>query len=278
MIKEDITDQDQINALKLDIENPIREQEVYICFEGETDVQLFRKFFTRDNCLLEYVPGGKSGVEKFVTERSGKIPLTIGIRDADFLHLENKSSSHTNIFLTDSHDMEMVLVSFDEIFSAILFEYTQLKKEEHKVVRENILKAIRFVGYFRWLNEIEVLEIEFDRLDFGSLFDEKNFHLNEKELVSMALERSRKARINDTSLLLSKISQLMDVNHDLFQLCNGHDFMKVLSVYLKPMKQIKPSDLESKFRIAFTPQYYQSTNLYKNTLNWATENNCKLYQ
>jgi hypothetical protein len=69
----------------------------------------------------------------------------------------------------------------------------------------------------------------------------------------------------------------MDVNHDLFQLCNGHDFMKVLSVYLKPMKQVKPSDLESKFRIAFTHQHYQSTNLYKNTLNWATENNCKLY-
>ncbi len=278
MIKEDITDQDQINALRLDIENPIREHEVYVCFEGETDVQLFRKFFNLDNCLLEYVPGGKSGVEKFVTERSGKIPLTIGIRDADFLHLENKTPSHPNIFLTDKHDMEMVLVSFDEIFSAILFEYTQFKREEHKVVRENILKAIRVVGYLRWLNEIEVLEIKFDIIDFGSIFNEKSFQFDEKELLSMIIKRSPNAKIKDASLLLSKINQLMDVNHDLFQLCNGHDFMKVLSVYLKPMKQVKPSDLESKFRIAFTIQHYQSTNLYRNTLNWASENNCKLYQ
>jgi hypothetical protein len=57
-----------------------------------------------------------------------------------------------------------------------------------------------------------------------------------------------------------KSASIMDVNHNLFQFCNGHDFMKVLSVYLKPMKQVKPSDLESKFRIAFT---HATLSIYK---------------
>jgi hypothetical protein len=96
----------------------------------------------------------------------------------------------------------------------------------------------------------------------------------------MALERSRNVKNKDTSLLLSKISQLMDVSHDLYQLCNGHDFMKVLSNYINrtTTRKIKYENLESQFRTTYTLQHYQSTNLYKNTLNWATENNCKLYQ
>jgi hypothetical protein len=277
MIREDITDQDQINALRLDIENPIREQEVYVCFEGETDVQLFRKFFNRDNCRLEYVPGGKSGVEKFVTDRSGKIPLTIGIRDADFLHLENKIPSHPNIFLTDCHDMEMNMISVEEVFSSILFEFTNLKQEEHGAVRDNILKAISFIGYFKLLNEIEKLEINFEGIDFDKLIDIQTFEIDKKTLIDTALNQSPNTKERNTSILLGKINSIISVRHNLYQLCNGHDFMKVLSVYLKPMKQVKPSDLESQFRTTYTLQHYQSTNLYKNTLNWATENNCKLY-
>jgi hypothetical protein len=33
------------------------------------------------------------------------------------------------------------MISFDEIFSAILFEYTQLKKEEHKGSKRKYFKS-----------------------------------------------------------------------------------------------------------------------------------------
>jgi hypothetical protein len=275
----DVTYQDKLNELRLDITHPKSRGKVFVCLEGESDVKLFRKFFNLEQCKVERIPGGKFKLEECVTRLVAVYRLILGIRDADFLHLENKTSIHPNIFLTDCHDMEMKMISVEEVFSSILFEFTNIKQEEHGSVRDNILKAISFIGYFKLLNEIEKLEINFDGIDFDKLIDIQTFEIDKNKLIDTALRQSPNAKERDTSILLAKINSLINVSHDLYQLCNGHDFMKVLSNYINrtTTRKIKYENLESQFRTTYTLQHYQSTNLYKNTLNWATENNCKLY-
>ncbi len=280
MNKQDFTYQDKLNELRLDITHPKSKGKVFVCLEGESDVKLFRKFFNLEQCKVESIPGGKFKLEECVICLISFHNLIIGIRDADFLHLENKTSIHPNIFFTDFHDMEMVMVSVEEVFSSILFEFTNLRQDEHQLIREHILKSISFIGYLKWLNEIEKLEINFDGIDFDKLIDIQSFEIDKNKLINMALNQSPNAKERDISILLTKINSLINVSHNLYQLCNGHDFMKILSIYInrKASRKIKYENLESQFRTAYTFHHYRNNSkLWQDTTDWATKNNCNLY-
>ena len=93
-----VTYQDKLNELRLDITHPKSKGKVFVCLEGESDVKLFRKFFNLEKCKVERIPGGKFKLEECVTSLIAVYRLIFGIRDADFLHLENKTSIHPNIF------------------------------------------------------------------------------------------------------------------------------------------------------------------------------------
>ena len=114
MKKQDITYQDKLNELKLDISHPNNSGIAFVLVEGESDIRLFRKFFNLENCKVENIPGGKFKLEECVRELMNNYPLLIGLRDADFLHLEGTAYSEPNMFLTDLHDMEMIVVSEDD--------------------------------------------------------------------------------------------------------------------------------------------------------------------
>ena len=162
MTKKDITYQDKLNELRLDIAHPNNKGMAFVFLEGDSDIRLFRKLFNLDNCKVEIIPGGKFKLEDCVGELVNVYPLIIGIRDADFIHLENIPYSNANLFLTDLHDMEMMLVSEDEVFSALIFEYTSLTKDKHSEVRKNIMISIEQISLLKWLNEKENLEYKFE--------------------------------------------------------------------------------------------------------------------
>src|SRR5580693_6880159 len=121
MRKQDITYQDKLNELKLDISHPNSIGKVFVLLEGESDVRLFRKLFNLENCKVENIPGGNPKLEECVQTLIANYALVIGIRDADFIHLNNIPYQKANIFLTDFHDIEMVMISTDELFSALAF-------------------------------------------------------------------------------------------------------------------------------------------------------------
>ena len=68
MKREDITYQDKLNELRLDISHPNNRGLAFVFVEGETDIRLFRKFFNLDNCKVENIPGGKLKLEECVKE------------------------------------------------------------------------------------------------------------------------------------------------------------------------------------------------------------------
>ena len=120
MTKQDVTYDYKINELRLDISHPNSAGIAFVLVEGDSDIRLFRKFFSSEKCKVECVPGGNPKVEESVTELLKKSELVIGIRDADFIHLEGIAYAQSNVFLTDLHDLEMGLVSEDQVFSAII--------------------------------------------------------------------------------------------------------------------------------------------------------------
>ena len=280
MKKQDITYQDKLNELLLDISHPNSKGIVFILLEGKSDIKLFRKIFNLSNCKVENIPGGKLKLEECVEKLVKKSPFIIGIRDADFVHLGANPYVKANVFLTDFHDIEMVLISEDDVFSALLFEYSDLPKEKHSEIRNNIIVSIEQMCYLKWLNEEENLKYKFESTGFQDLISFVNLEINFDKYFTRVMSKSPNAKITDKTIILDKMKGLKDTNPHPLQLCNGHDFLKAFSQYIKQeygVKKVSNENVASSCRITFTFNHYSRTKLYLSTKKWADNCNCVIY-
>lgn len=278
MRKEDITPESKIAELRLDIAHPKSKGKVFVLLEGESDVKLYRKLFNNDICKIETIPGGKISLEKGLEVLNDIYQLIIGIRDADFLHLEGKKSQFPNLFLTDYHDYEIMMASESQCHCSIFVEHTAINANEHNTTFERLLNSIRFLGYFRWYNEIENLEFNFKGLEINQLFNKTTFTIDENTLIKKVVERSPNAKNKDLEQVFDAVQQLYDTKHDLSQVCNGHDFMKVMAHFCSSShKGINEKEMATYFRIAYTQEMFQKTKLFKDTADWANQHNCMIY-
>lgn len=277
--KKDITYEDRLDELKLDILHPNNQGINFVLVEGDSDIRLFRKLFDTDKCKVEYIPGGKLKVEECVVTLLEDYALIVGVLDADFSHLNEANEEKANVFLTDFHDIEMTMLAQDEVLHAILFEYTDIHKNNHYTFCDNILETIQQISYLKWLNDRENLELTFKKIGFQDLISISNFRFNFNEYLSRVLAKSDNATIKDKALILEKINELNQLNPDLFQLTNGHDALQVFAKYFreKGNKGLSDSDVASAFRIVFTNAHFRETNLHKSLETWANENNTQLF-
>ncbi len=279
MKKQDITFQDKLIELRLDISHPKSIGKVFILLEGESDIRLFKKLFNLSNCKVENIPGGKEKLEECVGILVNIYPLIIGIRDADFIHLEAKPYEKANVFLTDFHDIEMILISEGDVFSSLVFEYTNLPKDKHDEIRNNIMRSIEQIGYLKWLNDKESLEYKFEA-GFQDLISFANLEIDFNQYFGRVLSKSPNAKITDKKIILDKMRALKATNPNPLQLCNGHDFMKAFSEYIKQnytVKNVTCEHVVSCSRMTFTFNHYSRTRLHLNTKRWADNIKCVLY-
>ncbi|MES2589195.1 MAG: DUF4435 domain-containing protein [Bacteroidota bacterium] len=280
MKKQDITYQDKLNELKLDLSHPNSNGICFVLLEGETDIRLFRKFFNLENCKVENIPGGNPKLEMAVSELVKISELVIGIRDADFINLAEAPYSKTNIFLTDFHDIEMTLISQDDSMSSLIFEFTDIQKENHYLVREEIICTIEKVSLLKWLNYRENLEIVFNKTGFQDLLSFVNLRIDFDQYFSRLLSKSPNAKIVDIDIIKSKMTGLKALNPNPYQLCNGHDFTKTFSQFIREKGKTKDIDdvtLSSILRINCTKDFYYSTRLFASTKAWSESKSINIY-
>jgi hypothetical protein len=278
MKKQDITYQDKINELRLDLSHPNNRGIVFILLEGKSDVRLFRKLFNLTYCKVENIPGGKVKLEQCVNELTSVNSLTIGIRDADFANIQNSSELKKNIFLTDFHDMEMSLIAEDEVFSSLLFEYTSLEENQHFFIREVILTSIQKIGYLKFINETENLEFTFSP-GFQDLLLFPNADIDFQQYFARVIAKSPSAKVTDINRILEKIEILKQRNIDSYQINNGHDFLKAMSKYIKDIGEnaLGEESICSALRMTFTIGHFKKTKLFNNIKSWADQNGKTIY-
>ena len=281
MNRHDITYQDKLSELRLDLSHPNSRGICFVLLEGETDIRLFRKFFNLENCKVENIPGGNPKLEIAVSELVRIYELVIGIRDADFINLDTIQYSQNNMFLTDYHDIEMTLISDDDSISTIVFEFTDIPKENHNSVRENILSTIEQISLLKWLNYKENLELVFDKTGFQDLVTFANSTFDFDQYFSRLLSKSPNAKIIDLATIKSKISILKTLNIHPYQLCNGHDFVKAFSQFIREqgkVKNINDDIISSILRIKYTKEKFYTTKLYASTKTWADIKSCIIHE
>jgi hypothetical protein len=279
MNKSDYTQSDKLTELRLDMSHPNNKGIIFILLEGDSDVRFYRKVFRQNTCAIEEVPSGKVQLEAILRELNTVFKLIFGIRDADFLILEGNKSPLSNLFLTDYHDLEMMLFNSETAFSAVIHEFVPIKNQEkHPDLKAKFLNALKFLSYLRWHNEINNGELNFKGLNLGDIFDVKHFTIDRTLLLGKIQHLSPKIKV-DIDVISVEIEAMKKENHDALQLTNGHDLMKIMATYLSSFnkKGISDKDVETLLRIAFPAEDFKNTQLYKDTYDWAIANKCLIH-
>ena len=112
-----------INLIRQTFNSPSGQDKIWILVEGEDDCKIYSKFFQEKKCKIEQVHGGVAQLETAIEQLQKYKDRVIGIRDADFCNITNNYNAFANLFYTDYHDIEMMMIYNDETFKNILFEY-----------------------------------------------------------------------------------------------------------------------------------------------------------
>lgn len=255
----------------LTLNSSVGKDKIWIFVEGIDDGKLYSKFFDKDRVILRTMDGYNYRISEIVSEISKVTNQVFAIKDADFDRLENKRYSD-NIFITDYHDAETMMIACDCVLKNIFNEH--LIEKEIEEVRNEALKQTRYIGYIRWFNFKQELEISFKELGINKFYD----GVNDFDLPKCIAELNARSRDRKQDLILNEIDNFIKTQIkpiDLLELCNGHDLCCIFAILLSrdsTGKKYSNKDFEKFLRLSYQLSDFKTGQLYDDILTWSIRN------
>ena len=213
---------------------------IIIIVEGDSDSKLYKKFF--DHTQIVNV-GTCTAIDKIIP----KINRTnvIGIRDSDFLRVLGTSVDN-RIFLTDYHDLEMMILNEEDVIASLNAEYNITINLDSVCNELNVLILLKFY------NIKNNKEINF------RMIRSSDYSL---DLAGLILKLCVVDEVTESQVLQNfAIFEKFDIKH----LANGHDICAIIG--LKCTKS--DSTIEQNIRLSYHLVHFKKTNLYENLENY----------
>ena len=270
---------DKINEIFM-----VREAEpncIFVFFEGETDVNLFKKIIKNEfknvsNYIKLVSSDGKQEAKKIIKKaKEKKLKNVIAFLDADFDRKKNPKLDDSNdLIYTDQNDLECTILhlgvlNLDDLPCNELFDKRALndflKNLKHHSLFDLLVHLASKIGWLRFHNFDKKLHLSFKNLPYRDLFSETNFEFNKEKFYEYLTEINRPK--TDSALLKSRIETLNNLNETEapqdIQYCNGHDICELISLInnrLGGRESVRPKSIESMIRIWFSdPTYYKGS-------------------
>lgn len=249
----------------------------FLLVEGGSDKIFYERFIDKLACQI-VIASGKERVIGILDnlEKSNYLGM-IGVVDADFDRLNQISYPSPNLFYTDTHDLETMLIKSPALDKVIAEFGSAEKVTEFGDVRIALINAGQSIGYLLWLSLSQQLNLKFEGIKFDKFIDSKTLKIDELNLIAEVRNKSQAFSLNSQEIQKQLIDQ-KDSNHDLWQVCRGHDLVEILSLGLRKIigtnnsKDVEPESLERSLRLAYEQIYFCQTQLYINLNTWELKN------
>lgn len=256
---------------------------VVLIVEGPDDSRIFSLLVSKQDCQIVIAFGKKNALDAAKILADEKDLLTIAVIDADFKRIETSTELHPNVFVTDYHDIETMMI-MSSAFETVLSEFgstDKLKKfvaESGVELREFLLQQSSIVGALRLHSIRRGLNLKFKDLNFGEFYFEDPARIDLMECVKCVLNKSQLYDIDATGLSEAVTIMLAD-GHPTAELSCGHDTIALLQRMLrKSIGTISPSKvtegvLHQGFRLAYHMGCFSRSTLYSQLHEWQTRVN-----
>ena len=248
---------------------------VFLIVEGHSDKLIYERLVNKQEVRVTIASGKNNAIKALsILEKEDNFRRVVAVIDADFSRIEQQIPDSNNLFLTDEHDWEMMLIK-----SAAFDKLLKERGSEEKIkaftedIRETLLKLGQEIGKLRWLSLRNKLDLKFEGLNFKNFIDQKNLSINIDKLIISIKNNSQKLSL-DEQQIKQDLSVISDENHDPWQLCCGHDFIGILAIALCKVlgtwnaNDVKTEVLERELRLAYELSYFYQTQIYQLMVNW----------
>ena len=256
---------------------------IFVYFEGETDVNLFKKIIKNEfenifNLINLESSNGKQEAKKVVKKAKEKnIKNVIAFLDADFDRKKNPVLDDSDdLIYTDQNDLECTILNLgvlnlDDLPCNELFDKDALndflENLKHQNLFDLLVQLASKIGWLRFHNFDKKLHLSFKNLPYRDLFSETNFEFDKEKFYEYLTEINRPK--TDSALLKSRIETLNNLNEieapQDIQYCNGHDICELISLInnrLGGRQSCPPKIIESMIRLWFSnPTYYEGSQM-----------------
>jgi hypothetical protein len=207
----------------------------------------------------------------------------LGIVDNDFDSLLGIQQEN-NICVTETHDLETLLLSFSDVFKKLLSEYgdsqeiTDFEKVINKNIHDYLIElALRFAK-IEWIKRNTVPDLDIKNIHPRNSINSK-WNIDEDKLNSLILEKG----IDINSVKSKEINRKIE-RTDPYLLCNGHTVVDILSLafdsqygaVLGKNRRATSDNIASSIRLAIDKIELYQTQLCQAIFNW--QNNNSPYQ
>jgi hypothetical protein len=249
--------------------------------EGSSDFKFYRQILVEDGIVVASNKSMAIEVLKILNHENAVD--VVAIVDKDFDELREILPQIDNLFFTDSHDLETLLIQSPAL-EKVLNEFGSNDKIKNlgEDVRDILLNAGCSIGYLLWVSFQDALHLKFEGIQYGKFLDKTSLKLDENNLMKEVKNRSQQPAL-DLESLKKQFSELKDSKHDRWQVCRGHDLVEILSVGLLQMlgsrkaTAVTSEILERSLRLAYEKSYFSQTKLYDALKTWEIQHNVELF-
>jgi len=249
----------------------------FLIVEGDTDARVWKNLVDPTKCRVEIAHNKDDAVKVLNILEKDNFAGVLAVVDADFWILEGTVIPSPNLLLTDTHDLETMLLKSPALEKVLAEHGSEEKiKDFAKDIRQTLLERAKVIGYLRWASLKFNYCLKFEDLNFNN-FLKKTLALNESDLIKTVKDKSQKQGLDEQEIR-AKMDSLKTDAQDMWYVCCGHDMIAILSIALcKALgscnsKTVEPNVLEQNLRLAYESSYFCKTQLYAAIQQWEKNN------
>ena len=236
----------------------VNDGKVILIVEGADDKEVYEKVTDADATCI-YVDGNCDKhvvILDALNVRYGH--RLLAIKDSDFDRLDGISYPYANLMLTDTHDMEGMIVE------ACLQELQGEDAERCKgIALGEIYAELEDVSYLKWFNH---------RCHHGINFSDVALNLDMEAYFSACVANTDKA----VGVTLADMYAFKATNEGVAEkeLCNGHDILERIYVRAHAAKKsnFAKKPFFKRLRRAYPKEMFVNTSLYRDIHGWEAAN------
>jgi len=268
-----------------DIANTVRmmrasHQGAIVIVEGDTDLRVYRRFVDENHCQLVPGIGRPNTIGALGILEKANLQGILAIIDADFWKLDGITPGSSNLIITDTHDLETMVLSSSAL-DRILLEFGSTTKISKltKPVRTLLLEAASLVGFLRWISSPskDNLSLKFTGLNFNGFINKRTLEADIDKLIRQVKANTQGCTVNVGAMKV-KIANLSATGCDLWQVCSGHDMTAILTIGLRSLfgntrgKVLNANMVGGLLRISYDNSHFCCTQLCASISNWEKAN------
>lgn len=235
-------------AVYMLLNTPVNYEKTIVIVEGIDDVEVYSRFFVNEKTCF-YPDGNCDKHSLILTDLNVRYESRlVAIKDADFDRLNSVQHGFANMFLSDSHDLEGMILC-----NGITGELTEDDAQRCADIDiYGFKEQLRDISMLKWYNNINHWGLNFKKLSVNVSIEEywNNAIANTEGTVTVTYD--------------SFVDFLSTRQADLNELTNGHDLFELTYIHAKSFNKINfpKKAFFKRIRSAYTIDCFKTTDLY----------------